>query len=267
MTLRDKLADGHSVFGGFVFSSDPAMGEIYADAGFDFVVIDLEHATNDIRTALQHLRACESRGISALARIGSSTETDIPRLLDAGFAGIMMPHFGMAGTGAASSLRYPPMGSRPTCTGIRAASFGLQQFSAYAERSNREVLGIGLIEDLEVLPGLKEMLAEGIVDCVMPGPADLATSMGVHGDFKHPDVTAAVDEIFQSAGAADTIAAMYVSTPSEIPAWYAKGARLFVLSIDYKLIGASLGSARQACREAVENSDKSAAGLYPHPAT
>lgn len=260
MTVQDKLKRGQSVLGSFVFSSDPAISEIYAEAGFDFCVIDLEHAPNDVPIALQHIRACEARGIEPIIRVGQTTEADIPRLLDAGAAGIMLPHFGMANQASGTPLgrlRYPPAGSRPTCTGIRAASYGVGSFADYVARSNRNVFGIGLVEDGEAIDRIDDLV--GMVDCVMPGPGDLASSLGFHGQFGHPRVVAAVDRVLASAHRSGVIAGMYVGSPADIPNWHAKGARLFVMSIDYKVLSATLASSRQEFERIVDGLGETAA--------
>lgn len=253
-TLRDRLENG-TVVGSFVFSVDPAISEIYAEAGFDFVVVDLEHAMNDIRTALAHVRASEARGIPAIIRVGKSTEGDVPRLLDAGAAGIMFPHFGLPSATGPSATRYPPQGVRPTCTGIRAAAYGLVSFAQYAERSNRDVYTIGLVEDAQALEVMDGLLEEGAVDCVMPGPADLASSFGAHGNFQHPRVVEAVNAVIDGAGRHRRTAGMYVSTPQEISRWHAAGTRLFVLSIDYKLFGSGLERVRRESRDILAKLD------------
>ena len=91
-------------------------------------------------------------------------------------------------------------------------------------------------------------------------------TLGVHGNFKHPDVNAAIESIFKDSKAAGTIAGMYVGASTDIPDWHAKGARLFVVSIDYKLIGAALAKTRKSCREAVAKLEASATVARAHSA-
>lgn len=254
-SLRDKLSKGDSVFGSFIFSRDPGICEAYGDAGFDFVIIDLEHAMNDVGTVVNHIRACEARNISALVRIGGHMAGDIPRLLDAGASGIMLPHVGVKGDSIAADprvMRYPPHGLRPTCTGIRAVSYGLSNFAQYVQESNAAVFSIGLVEDREVVESMDAVLDELPLDCVMPGPGDLASSYGVHGNLTHPTVQAAVDKVIAAAVKRGATPAMYVNRPEEIPAWHAKGARLFVYSIDSKILARTLADAISACRSEVK---------------
>ena len=150
--LLKKLDAGEIVLGSFVFSRDPTMSEVYAASGFDFVIVDMEHGLNDVGTAIAHVRASRAAGIQSFIRVGGANLLDIPRLLDAGCEGIVIPHFGLPGSAvddAIRSMKYHPDGTRPTCTGVSAAAFGLGDFAAFAERANAGILSIGLVEDRE----------------------------------------------------------------------------------------------------------------------
>jgi 2-keto-3-deoxy-L-rhamnonate aldolase RhmA len=251
LSLKQRLGGNASLLGGFVFSPDPAVTEIYGKAGFDFVIVDMEHALNDLHTVAGHLRAAAAVGIHALVRLGASTLSDAPRLLDAGAEGVVLPHFGTPGGGAqkaVEALRYFPKGVRPACTGVAAAGYGLGDFARAAEAANRDVLSLALIEDRECLDCLPELFAQYRPDWLMPGPSDLAVSLGVPGQLRHTRVTDAVDAVFSAAAAADIPVGMYVGAPEEIEPWKAKGARFFVYSIDYKLLARTLSDGATACR-------------------
>ncbi len=253
--LLKKLDAGEIVLGSFVFSRDPTMSEVYAAAGFDFVIIDMEHGLNDVGTAIAHVRASRAAGLQSFIRVGGANLLDIPRLLDAGCEGIVIPHFGLPGStvdDAIRSMKYYPEGTRPTCTGVSAAAFGLGNFAACAERANSSILSIGLVEDRESVAVIDAVLDRRQVDWIMPGPGDLATALGVHGQLRHPKVEAAVDRIFTAAKARKQTIGMYINDPSELSAWHAKGARFFVLSIDLKWLACSLGQASAACRSAIQ---------------
>ncbi len=253
-SFRDQLRSGRPLIGSFVFSSDPNITELYAASGFDFVIIDLEHTLGDLQIVAAHLRAARASGIHAVVRIGRSNLHDVPRLLDGGCKALMLPHLGLPQYGAGDALRnmrYAPHGDRPTCTGVPAASFGLTPFAAYAERANDEVAAIGLVEDKECVENIDAVLGGGLVDCVMPGPGDLSVSYGVHGQFQHPLVRKAVDQVLEAAKRKRIAAGLYISDPSEVAAGVAQGINVFVLSIDYKLLGATLRTAAARMREQV----------------
>ena len=251
-TFRERVRSGSRLLGGFVFSTDPNITQLYAAAGFDFVIVDLEHTMNDTQIVAAHLRAARASGIEAIVRIGRSQIYDVPRILDAGGSGLMLPHLGLPDYGADAALRamrYAPEGDRPTCTGVPAAGFGLSPFAEYAHRANAEATAIGLVEDKACVETIDSVLAGGLVDCVMPGPADLSVSYGVHGQFPHPLVQGAITTVLEAAQRKKVAAGLYISDPSEIADGIARGFSVFVLSIDYKLLGATLRKATATMME------------------
>ena len=252
VSLKNKLRTKRPLLGGFVFSSDPNISEVYGESGFDFVILDAEHALNDLRVIQTHLRACATAGIHAVVRVGVAHYADVPRLLDAGAEGIMIPHIGHgAGTRELlESMKYAPEGSRPTCTGVHIAGYGLRDFAECAARANKDVLSIGLIEDREAVDSIDRVLAESPVDWMMPGPADLASSLGLHGKLTHPSVREAVEIAIAEAHRRNIAVGVYINEPAEIDSWAGKGIGFFVYSIDYKVLGKSLRAAASSCREA-----------------
>jgi 2-keto-3-deoxy-L-rhamnonate aldolase RhmA len=253
--MKTCLNDSSMLLGGFVFSTEPAMAEIYTAAGFDFVIIDMEHALNDMGSTVAHLRAARGAGIHALVRVGEADLSNIPRLLDAGCEGVFLPHLGMPGKGTSEAIRtlkYHPDGIRPTCTGVRAANYGLAEFGKVASESNRNILSVGMVEDAQCIENIEDILDTGEeVDWLMPGPADLSTSLGVHGRVREPIVLNAVDKVFRAAQERGIPVGMYINDPSELPEWRDKGAKFIVLSIDLKWLGRSLKSAAKVCKEAM----------------
>ncbi len=252
-SLKSKLRSRRPLLGGFVFSKDPNIPAIYAEAGFDFVVVDTEHALNDIASVEAHLRSSAATGINAIIRLGVANVPDAPRLLDAGAEGFMIPHLGHGASGTKAlldSMKYWPDGSRPTCTGVQMAGYGLRNFAEAAERSNRDVLSVGLVEDKDCIDAIGGVLDETRVDWIMPGPADLASSFGVHGKLDHPLVRAAIDTIIAEAQRKDVEVGIYINDPAEIAQWMTRGISFFVYSIDYKVLGKSLRATAGSCREA-----------------
>jgi 2-keto-3-deoxy-L-rhamnonate aldolase RhmA len=250
--LIEKLRDGRRALGTFIFSTDPSNTEIAGLAGLDFAIIDTEHAPLDIAAVTAHVRAAAATGISALVRVGSDDPAVVARFLDAGAQGIVLPHIGLnerATATALDALRYAPDGARPTCTGVKSATYGLGSFADHAARSNREVLSIGLVEDIPVVDRIEELLASHRVDAVMPGPADLATSMGLHGQQAHPDVQAAVRRVIEAGNAADRVkVGVYVSEPTAAAAWAGVDIDFLVLSIDHRVLAQAYASGVEQLR-------------------
>lgn len=250
--LRQRLEQSAlPLFGGFVFSTDPNVCEVYAEAGFDFVIIDTEHGLNDVRSVHAHLRSCAATGISAVIRLGIANFPDVSRLLDGGAEAFMFPHLGLPGYGAdaaISAMKYPPLGNRPTCTGVQSAGYGILDFKKTTERGNRDVLAIGLVEDRECVEAIDDVLGASGVDWIMPGPGDLASSYGTHGQLRAPVVEQAVETVFSAAKRRSIPTGMYINDPGEILRWQDHGIRFFVYSLDYKVMGKALQGAIADCR-------------------
>jgi len=250
--LRTTPKSGRTVLGAFLFSPDPDMSAVYAHAGFDFVIVDMEHGANDVRSVIGHVRAAQASGITPIVRLGVANFHDAGRLLDAGAAGFMLPHYGAAAYGANDvlhAMRYAPQGGRPTCTGVPAAGFGLKTFAEVAARSNEDVVAMGLIEDADVVARIEAVLESAAVDCLMPGPADLATSLGVHGQLRHPQVLEAIARIKAAAQARSIPLGIYINDPKEIAESEPREIAFFVYSIDYKSFAMHLKTVEKQARE------------------
>lgn len=245
-SIRRRWQSGQPALGTFIFSTDPASVEIAGHAGYDFVTIDLEHAPLGIEQAAGHIRAAAGAGITALVRVPSGNDPIIGKLLDTGAHGIMLAHFGKdaAATRAFDKvLRYSPSGERPSCTGVRAAGYALTNYAEYVKHANADVIGIGLVEDVEVIPQLDALLKEVRIDAVMPGPGDLSTSMGLHGNPTHPRVKEAVGQVIASARRAGLRVGMYLNSPGEINDWKALKLDFYIYLFDTKLLARAYADA------------------------
>jgi len=239
--LWEKMKNGERGIGTFVFSSDPCHTEIIRHAGFDLVVIDMEHAPLEIGDVAAHVRAANATGISCWARVGHAQPQQMGRLLDQGVHGIVLPHFGLDMTHTQEVLkafRYAPSGTRGTCTGVRSVSYGLTSFENYATTSNEQAMAIGLIEDASVVNNIESVLANCKLDAIVPGgPGDLATSMGFHGQGNHPEVIAAVKKIVSAGKKIPGLKiGVYLIDPKTAGMWIDLGVDFFLCSIDYRVM-------------------------------
>jgi len=235
-----KLARREPGFGTLVFSSDPAVSEIAASAGFDLVLVDMEHAPLGLVDLAAHVRAAHCAGASCWARVGRYDAAEIGRILDAGAQGIMFPHYGLQpeAEAALKALRYAPEGLRPTCTGMRGSAYGNGDFADYVARANREIMAVGLIEDGAVVDDIDRVLDACPLQAVMPGGAgDLAASLGVHGQSRHPAVLDAIRRVVAAAKARPRLAVgVYVSDLESMDEMLALDADFYLFSIDYKIL-------------------------------
>ena len=258
--LRRGLQEGAVPLGSFVFSRASSNVEIVARAGFDFVIVDMEHAPLELGEVESHIRACNFCGISPIVRVPGAGDGLIGRLLDLGAEGIMFPHFGRdraASREFAANLRYAPDGHRPSCTGVRAAGYTIGSYADYVRSANADILGIGLVEDIEAIGQLDAILAEARVDALMPGPADISTSLGLPGQPTHPRVREAVATVMESARRAKLPVGMYLNSVAEAKDW--PGVDFFVYMMDVKVLATAYTEAAKGLRGAIASRDTRAA--------
>ena len=154
--------------------------ELIALAGFDFIVIDLEHSAMDLESAYRHIGTALFAGIAPIVRVPALDGGVVQRLLDAGAEGIMLPHVDTVeqAEAAASAVRFPPHGSRGVGSTSRAGRWGAMPREDYLRYGNEEVVLIAQIESATGARNAGDIAEVDGVDCLLIGAADLSTSEG-----------------------------------------------------------------------------------------
>lgn len=263
-SFADRLRDRDPVLGLIVKMPNPALVEQARYLGFDLVVIDTEHGAGDDLLLEHHLRAAGSAGIDALVRVGSNSPLDILRALDAGAAGVIVPHVADAAAAgeAVASAHYPPRGRRGLAVSTRGGRYGDEPIDEYLARVAAQTVVVVQVEDEAGVRNAAEVVATPGVDGVWVGPGDLSASLGFPGQGDHPRVRAAVEQVVAEVVRAErTAAAVLVKSAHEIKEWHALGASMFLItSIDLfgraarELVAAAgaLDDARHDVKEAAQ---------------
>ncbi|MFQ5714747.1 MAG: HpcH/HpaI aldolase/citrate lyase family protein [Candidatus Scalinduaceae bacterium] len=194
-SLKNKLRKKSITIGSWITLAHPAIAEIMAKAGFDWLVVDLEHSVITISEAEELIRVIELCGIVPLVRLSANDSTLIKRVMDAGAHGVIVP---MVNTGAdaikaVNAVKYPPVGTRGVGL-ARAQGYGLE-FERYKEWVDKESIVVVQIEHIEAVDNLEEILSVDGVDGFIIGPYDLSGSLGIPGEFEHPGVIDALKRI------------------------------------------------------------------------
>jgi 4-hydroxy-2-oxoheptanedioate aldolase len=194
-SLRERFARGDSLTGMIGFIGAPMVIEIMGRAGIDFVMIDMEHCPMDMDRLAHLIRAADAAGIAPLVRVPEVDAGLIKRVLNLAAAGIVIPHGTRESCEAlVRAARYAPEGERGACPIVRATGYWPDDWNAYAQRANREVMLLPLIEDKEAIDDLDAIAAIPGIDGLFVGPYDLSVSVGTPGaDFDHPAMSAALD--------------------------------------------------------------------------
>jgi 4-hydroxy-2-oxoheptanedioate aldolase len=237
--LKKKILSGQPVFGSFILIPEASIVEVLAYAGFDFAVLDLEHTTYDIKDVTTLIRAAEANEITPIVRIGEKNYYSISRVLDAGAQGVMIPHI-MDAKDAKKMIeitKYPPLGTRPSCTGVRANQYASSNFLQHVQQSNENLLFMALIEDISAVDKINQILEVPGIDVVIPGPGDLSTSMNIPGGFEHPSVIGKIEKVLHSTVKKKSVCAgMYVSAVEQAARWLKLGAKVILYSMDVRVV-------------------------------
>lgn len=190
--LKDTLTRSSRQIGFWLSLCSPNVTEIAAGSGADWLLLDMEHAPNDLSQITDHLRAASSvpdtDGAEIIVRMPVADQTMTKRLLDIGVRNLMFPMIQNADDAAqaVSWTRYPPHGVRGISATIRANNYARQQ-NYLSEYASRQCI-IVQVETPEAVSNIPEIAATDGVDAIFIGPGDLAASMGFAGNPMANDV-------------------------------------------------------------------------------
>ena len=198
MGLRSRLRDKTLTIGSWLTFSDPLLAEMMAGAGFDFLVVDMEHGLTGPDEAARLIQVIDLAGAWPLVRVGANDPLLIKRSLDAGAAGIIVPDIrsALAASEAVAAVKYPPAGRRGVGLS-RAQGFGMD-FDGYKEWVANDSVLIVQIEHMDAVAVIDDILAVDGVDGFIVGPYDMSGSVGKPGQFDDPDVRALLDRVAET---------------------------------------------------------------------
>jgi len=236
--FKSRLNSGENLFGIWNGLVDSYAAEISAGAGFDWVMIDGEHAPFDLRSIIHSLQAVNQyEDTTAIVRVRSHDTEEIKVLLDAGVQNILVPMIESAEVAEklAKSMRYPTAGTRGVGTALaRAAQWNrVNNYFAEADEQMCLLLQVESIKGVQVLDDILKV--EG-VDVVFLGPADLAATMGHLGNAGHPAVVEIVVECIQKIKAAGKIAGFLTTSKELIEKYKNAGAQMIGVGLDTILL-------------------------------
>ena len=197
LNLKDKLVNNEITIGSWITIDHPSIIEILANAGFEWLAIDLEHNMMNPQNIVNLIRTIQSYGIAALVRVSKNDEVIIKHVLDGGADGIIVPMVKnrQDALNAIKFAKYPPVGERGV--GLSRAQdygFGFEEYMKWAEEN---LVIIAQIEHYEGVNNLKSIINTIGIDAVFIGPYDLSSSLGFPGDYDKKEVLEAL-QIFES---------------------------------------------------------------------
>lgn len=231
--FKAKLKAGKPVFGPFIETIDPAFIEVSGYAGFDFVIIDMEHGPAGLSQVQNLISAALLTNIIPIVRTFNATETAIHQPLDLGALGVQIPQVSSSKTvkDCVRAARFFPEGERGLCRFVRAANYSALPRDEYFKKANESLVIIQL-EGKEVLEDLDNILKVEGVDIFFIGPYDLSQSLGVPGQVSHPKVIETINGIVKRALSLGIVVGTFADTLQAASMWRKAGIQYISYSHD-----------------------------------
>ncbi len=235
MSLKQKLKNNELTIGSWIMIGNPMSVEVMALAGFEWLVIDIEHTSIDLQTAENLIRTIQAKGIKALVRVSKNEEVVIKRILDMGADGIIVPMVCSKEDAitAVNYAKYPPLGKRGVGL-YRASGYGTK-FEEYKKWVNEELVIIAQIEHVDAVNNIDDILQVEGIDGTIIGPYDLSGSLGFPGEFERDDVKNAVQKVLDKCKAKNIPSGFHVvdTNPENLKQKINQGCTFLAYGIDY----------------------------------
>lgn len=250
LSLKQKLTGKRLTIGSWITMAHPAIAEIMARAGFDWLTIDLEHSVITIREAEELIRIIALHDVPPLVRLTSNDPDQIKRVMDAGAHGVVVPMVNSRTEAehAVAAVYYPPTGRRGVGL-ARAQGYGTA-FADYRRWLDNEAVVIVQVEHIEAVENLEAILSTPGVDGFIIGPYDLSASMGIPGQFDDPRLNQAIERVRTTGLAMGKPGGLHVVEPdaAQLAAQVARGFRFLAYSLDTRMLDTACRSGLAECR-------------------
>ena len=231
--LKKRLLAGEQTIGCWLTLADSYAAEIAGRCGFDWCLVDGEHAPNDLRSTLAQMQALAGTETPAAVRPPIGKAYILKQLLDIGCQSFVIPMVEdrQQAEDIVRALRYPPEGIRGVGAATARAS-GFNSIPDYLQTANREICLIVQIESREGLANLDEIVAVDGVDGVFIGPSDLSASLGHLGNPNAPEVVAAIDDALDRIAAAGKPSGIFAINPDDARRYLGRGVAFVAVASD-----------------------------------
>lgn len=250
-SFRQRVRAQEVLLGTFLQLGSPVATEIAAQAGFDWLLVDLEHGAGSEATLLAHLQAMSASPVGAFVRVERGERLRIGRALDAGATGVVVPRIVSAEQAAevARFLWYPPQGVRGVALGTRSAGFGRVPVGDVSTL-NQNVVGVLQIETRESVEVVEAIAAIDGVDVLFIGPSDLSVALGVPGQLDHPRFRDALERIRAAARAHGKALGTLLRNAQEVEAAVRDGITFIGISSEASILANAMRGVTRDARAA-----------------
>jgi len=211
--LKNRLRKKEITIGSWITLSEPAIVEIMAKAGFDWLVVDMEHSALSFNQAQEIIRIIDLCNVTPLIRVMENNKELIKRFMDTGAHGVIVPLVNSRSDAerAVNAVKYPPLGTRGVGLS-RAQGYGLD-LETYIKWNQEKSIVIVQIEHIKAVENLEDILKVDGVDAFMVGPYDLSGSLNIPGEFEDIKIINALEEINRVANNVNISKGYHVVNP------------------------------------------------------
>lgn len=243
-SFRQRLLAGETLIGSWCALANPTTTEVLGLAGFDWLVLDGEHAPNDITTFVPQLMALKGSVSAPVVRPPCNEPVIIKRLLDIGFSNLLIPFVESEEEArrAVASTRYPPQGIRGVSVSHRSNMYGT--VADYNSTVNDNITVLVQIETQQSVDNLDAIAAVDGVDGIFVGPGDLSAALGYLGQPAHPEVVKVIKHIFERAKAAGKPSGILAPVEADARRYLEWGATFVAVGSD---LGVFRGATQALC--------------------
>ena len=238
-SLKEKIKKSKALVGGWITMGDPVVSEIMAQAGFEWLAVDMEHSALTLEQVQNQVRIIELSGVPSLVRVGENNPNLIKRVMDTGTQGVIVPMVNSRAEAirAVQSVHYPARGIRGVGL-ARAQKYGFG-FSQYRDWLKQKSVVIVQIEHIRAVENIDEILQVGGIDAFIVGPFDLSGSLGFPGEFDHPRVVQALKVVMNASKRFNIPAGFHVIPPDTdlLLNKVRQGYKFLAFSLDILLLG------------------------------
>ena len=230
--FKQALAEGKQQLGLWSVLTSSYSAEVIAGCGYDWILVDTEHAPSGVEGVLPQLQAMAAYDVSPVVRAAWNDTVLIKRYLDIGAQTLLLPFVQNAheARAAVAAVRYPPGGVRGISTFTRANRFG--RVKDYMKHASEEICLLVQVETKAAVDVVEEIAQVDGIDGVFVGPSDLAASLGYLGQPAHEDVMAAIESTLRRIAACGKPAGFLTSDFAIARRAIAAGSRFTAIGVD-----------------------------------
>ena len=243
-TFRQRLLAREILTGMWLSTTSPMLAEVAGVCGYDWLLLDGEHAPNDIPTLMSQLQGINASNSAAIGRPPVNDQVLIKQYLDIGFYNLLIPFVesGQQAEYAVAATRYPPAGVRGVAGMTRASAYGTEP--DYFKRVNEHIGVIVQIESRAGVEAVEEIVAVEGVDAIFIGPSDLSAAYGYLGQAQHPEVQQAIAHVHKVATAAGKASGILAVVPEDAARYIDLGFSFVGVGVDLSVYKNALISLR-----------------------